>query len=91
MKRQFDKVDCSRGAPMGRPSSSEVTKGDRRCRLFRVRLDSGGYDDGGAYWGHGAPLWCAGDKHCVAFIRANSRKEAAELLGVTHRLIKPAY
>jgi hypothetical protein len=23
-----------------------------------VPIDSGGYDPGGAYWGHGAPLYC---------------------------------
>lgn len=28
-----------------------------RLRARKVRLNSGGYDDGGAYWGHGPPLW----------------------------------
>jgi hypothetical protein len=44
---------CSeRGADMGRPS---FLPNDRsvvvKLRLVRLRLDSGGYDAGGAYWG----------------------------------------
>jgi hypothetical protein len=31
-----------------------------KVRMQRVRLDSGGYDSGGAYWGRGAPLYWAG-------------------------------
>ena len=30
-----------------------------RFRLNRVHLDSGGYDNGGAYWGTGQPLYHA--------------------------------
>lgn len=30
-----------------------------RWRLQRIRLDGGGYDRGGAYWGLGPPLWHA--------------------------------
>jgi hypothetical protein len=32
-----------------------------RLYLQRMPLDSGGYDAGGAYWGHGAPLYWATD------------------------------
>ena len=28
-----------------------------KLHLRRVRIDSGGYDAGGAYWGFGAPLY----------------------------------
>jgi len=85
MKRQFDRVDSSRGAPMGRFGSDESPTG--RIRLFRVRLDSGGYDDGGAYWGHGAPLYCASNgRGYLRCIRANTRKEAAQLLGIEGNL-----
>lgn len=57
------------GAPMGRPNRDSytdkqgnthrltVTANARPFHLVRVRLDAGGYDSGGAYWGHGAPLY----------------------------------
>lgn len=32
-----------------------------RLTLQRVKLDRGGYDSGGAYWGLGKPLWRARD------------------------------
>jgi len=63
-------VNCQYGAPMGRASIGKypttITSGPN-CRIVkknqtkvykkRVRLDSGGYDSGGAYWGLGAPLY----------------------------------
>lgn len=46
------------GASMGRKGNvSMVSKTDKRFRLVRVRLDRGGYDAGGAYWGVGTPLY----------------------------------
>jgi hypothetical protein len=62
--------------------------------VFKVRLD-GDYDDGGAYWGSAAPgtaLYCARDTNhrYQAFIRAVSRADAIEHLGVpTQALKKP--
>jgi len=53
-------------------------------RCFRVRLDSGGYDDGGAYWGIGMPLYCIEneeDEHGVGnrmFHRAMNRDDAKQ-------------
>jgi hypothetical protein len=46
--------------------------------LFRVPLDSGGYDNGGAYWGIDIPLWfCLDDNgDMIASERAYSRAEA---------------
>ena len=89
MARQFEKVDCSRGAPMGRASwGSPQYK--RNVRLFKVRLDSGGYDDGGAYWGSPGTLYCAAEGEAYrAFVRAKSRVEAADELGITEFLRKP--
>lgn len=65
-------VNCKYGAPMGRPDRTpdqyeiitnkltgekfKAFKTGKICRK-RVRLDSGGYDMGGAYWGLGAPLY----------------------------------
>jgi hypothetical protein len=50
--------------------------------LQRVRLNSGGYDSGGAYWGLGAPLYAYFDEsgefsHCI---RASSRQKAKEAI-----------
>lgn len=80
MNKQFSNVSSKYGAPMGRSGSP---LGHTRVRLFRVNLDSGGYDDGGAYWGHGKPIYCA---QCgeggQQFVRADSRLSAVVELGI---------
>ena len=51
-------VSSTYGAPMGRytgPDFLDVDAGPLYLR--RVRINSDGYDSGGAYWGLGAPLW----------------------------------
>lgn len=74
-------VSSRYGAPMGRTSYG--TAPATKVRLFTIRLDSGGYDKGGAYWGHGAPMYCATDgASYVAYTRANSRAAAALALGL---------
>ncbi len=81
MSKQMSDVNCSRGAPMGRSHSPHISV---PCRLFQVRLDAGGYDDGGAYWGSGERLWCArDDEGNEQFVRAPNRSVAAHLLGLT--------
>jgi hypothetical protein len=46
------------GAQMGRSRGSKLPADTTsKCIVRRVRLDSGGYDDGGAYWGIGTKLW----------------------------------
>jgi hypothetical protein len=53
--------------------------------LRRIPLNAGGYDSGGAYWGHGAPLWSAmSDCGTVdIWTRARDRQAAkAEVLKV---------
>mgnify|MGYP001580030912 CR=1 FL=1 len=73
------------GAPMGRHAgTSDATScPPRSVRLFRVRIDSQGYDAGGAYWGIGAPLWCATDEEDFEeYVRAGTRAHAAHLLGI---------
>lgn len=78
---QFSAVNSQYGAPMGRASYGRQPDAARPVRLFRVRLDSGGYDDGGAYWGHGAPLYCAtDDADYREFTRANHRAVAVALM-----------
>ena len=47
-------VSSRYGAPMGRPTRDggfQVLPNARPFSLRVVRLDSGGYDQGGAYWG----------------------------------------
>lgn len=53
-------VNSRYGAPLGRHGHDEgaLLPGDR-VYLRRLRLDSGGYDEGGAYWGHGQPIYWA--------------------------------
>lgn len=76
MTTQFKKVDGSRGAPMGR-SEYGTNPEPKSVRLFRVRLDSGGYDTGGAYWGGGQALWCAtDDADYRRFVRADGQLSA---------------
>lgn len=66
------------GAPMGRRSSTMPNIDPAKpLQLFRVPLNSGGYDRGGAYWGHGAPLYCVMDwSGDTAFFRARDRAAA---------------
>lgn len=70
------------GAPMGRPSrlGGEGPWRERPILLHlnRVRLNAGGYDPGGAYWGLGKPIYEAWDDGGKAFIttRASRRDEA---------------
>lgn len=76
---QFEKVNAQYGAPMGRAEYGAAP--ENKIRLFRVKLDSSGYDDGGAYWGAGAPLWCATDGAAYRrFVRAESRLKACAIL-----------
>ncbi len=87
--KQFNDVNTSRGAPMGRPHAHTLDVTPKSVRLFKVRLDSGGYDDGGAYWGTGQTLWCARDSQgAEQFVRASTRIAAAASLGIpNHSLI----
>lgn len=83
MARQLPDVDCKYGAPMGRPSycNNEMAK----VRLFRVNMiDCGAYDEGGAYWGIGTPLYCAKADGVMLFRRANSRAEAKASVLANH-------
>jgi hypothetical protein len=90
MAHQFESVSSKYGAPMGRRADGYIeTQDPRFVRLFRVRLDSGGYDDGGAYWGIGEPLYCAiDDDGNRQFTRATHREKAALLLGIGNKALK---
>lgn len=72
-------VGSKYGAPMGR--ITRPLEPNARLHLYRVRLDSGGYDNGGAYWGIGYPLYCAYDnKEGITYLRAADRIAAKALL-----------
>jgi hypothetical protein len=48
----------SRGADHGRPAFLPSDRSMKvKLRLARLRLDQGGYDKGGAYWGGRKPGW----------------------------------
>ena len=75
------RVSSRYGAPFGRADVAPDTLWRAvPVYLRRVLVDRGGYDPGGAYWGFGAPLWCAFARAhlSVAYVRADSR-EAAKL------------
>ena len=77
------------GASMGRRSSGDLSG---KISLTRVRLDQGGYDKGGAYWGTGTPLWCAEDPEGnIAYLRAATREAAKSKLISDHKCITSFY
>jgi hypothetical protein len=86
---QFENVSSKYGAPMGRREYNGAPQ--NKIRVFRVRIDAGGYDDGGAYWGIGKPLFCATDSADFRqFIRADSRLSAVAELGIEkYQLARP--
>lgn len=71
---KFSKACDHRGASMGRPTIVPVNP-EEKCRVFRVEL-SQGYDNGGAYWGFGTPLYCLWSNETQAFVRAEDRQTA---------------
>lgn len=71
------------GAPLGRPSRGAVEQPGAKLHLARIRIDSGGYDRGGAYWGHGGWLWeawdDAGEVYLTGRVYAGSEERKAML------------
>lgn len=92
--------DRSRGAGMGRSGDNldaliiEAT--DAPFTLQQVRLDNGGYDQGGAYWGHHQRLYwwsvtiTEGDAtdECSGYFRAPSRTAAKSHILELHPLAR---
>ena len=86
-------VSSRYGAPMGRPDRPtwfDLQSPDgaeyaldsdfaHKFYLVRVPLDGGGYDAGGAYWGHGAPLYRAVSENetVTRYIRATGGRYGA--------------
>lgn len=71
--------DPRRGAALGRPTVRDHDSDFAdRIYLRRIRIDSGGYDPNGTYYGIGEPLyWAASEDNDIDFtFRAGSRDEA---------------
>jgi hypothetical protein len=66
------------GAPMGRHLGPDCLDTSAPIYLRRVRINSGGYDAGGAYWGLGQPLWHAQDEDGNGKIFRSPSREAAK-------------
>lgn len=96
MQNPTPEVSTRYGAPMGRKSDHLsgliIEPKDPPFTLRRIRLDRGGYDGGGAYWGLGAPLfWWAvtitedgATDECSGFLRARDRDDAKRLIIALH-------
>ncbi len=69
-----------RGAAMGRPSKhADDAEAPIKLVLRLIRLDSGGYDANGTYWGGGIIYWYAdGDGKVDATLNARNRTDAKE-------------
>lgn len=81
MSHFTDRVDCSRGAPLGRPGAHNADAAGR-FTLQRVRLDSGGYDTSGAYWGRGEPLYyyASADASTEGYFRLDRTQRSLAML-----------
>lgn len=75
--------DPSRGAALGRPTiRDEPPDYAGLLYLWHVRLDAGGYDKNGTYFGAGQRLyWCSNMELTVDYmLRADDRASARELV-----------
>lgn len=73
------------GANLGRTSYRKYYNNPIKVHLNHIHLDSGGYDQGGAYWGIGEKLYlCADDLDIIYFFfRAKNRDEAKKVVQKT--------
>jgi hypothetical protein len=74
---------------MGRSPKTGPADLAYKFHLVRLGIDAGGYDNGGAYWGLGEPLYIAYDDETGAarvelFTRAASRERAREQVAKTY-------
>jgi hypothetical protein len=88
MMKQLPDVSSKYGAPMGRADKHVTIDKPQfdglvykpiapKFSLRRIRLNGGGYDSGGAYWGIGTPLYWADDgEGTERFLRARTRELA---------------
>lgn len=79
MRDPIPPVSGRYGAPFGRPYTERFTLEALGTPLYlrHIRLNSGGYDAGGAYWGLGPRLYYVEDGVGNSrFFRARDRAEA---------------
>lgn len=69
-------VNCKFGAPMGRGETRGDLDAAHILHLRGIHIDSGGYDNGGAYWGIGEPLYHLQGEEVDQFFRAGNRQVA---------------
>ena len=84
---QLEDVGSKYGAPMGRRSVLPANLDEPvKLRLVKLRFVGGDYDEGGAYWGSGDPIYFAkGDVAEVVvemYTRAATREKAKEKIRV---------
>ena len=87
--RQFPQVDSKFGAPMGRPEYGTTPTELRSVRLYKVIINPGGYDAGGAYWGTGGPLYCAESDGYRRFCRGGKLQVVVDLALPRNVLVVP--
>lgn len=76
---KLSNVGTYRGAPMGRIDTHRHNRtAPIQLIVHECPLDEGGYDEGGAYWGIGDPLWRAvsPDGGVGFFLRSKTRDDA---------------
>lgn len=82
MKLQLPKLSCKYGAPMGRPDSIVDPDAPVKFYLNKLRFVDSCYDQGGAYWGMGKPVYWAygyiGNDMFEMFVRARNRADAKQ-------------
>ena len=91
MSQKLSNVNSIYGAPMGRSEFGRPNDyGHSSLYLYHVPLDSGGYDEGGAYWGLGQRLYCAecDEGEYREFIRADTRSKAMNILSIEKHQLK---
>ncbi len=74
--------DPTRGAALGRHSyhAEDSKTFEGKIYLKRVRLNQGGYDSNGTYFGTGSPLYWASSEDCEVdfMLRAADRADARD-------------
>ena len=70
-------VSSRYGAPMGRDTNMTLPITEK-VTIFKVVLDSGGYDSGGAYWGTPNNVYCIVAGHFRTYHRAKTRQEVEQ-------------
>lgn len=76
-------MQTDRGAPLGKPALLPLALKPIMLRLERIRIDRGGYEADGTYWGLGAPMWRAtdaatGGREVSVYVRAIGRGHAKD-------------